>query len=103
MRKIIFILLIFGFNIQLFAQEIALAEIELVQNYKYLTANTSNMLAKPVKKLEASVLDYKIENSNHEYEKGEIYNVTFKIPEGSIIAAFNNEGKILNILMLDYH
>ncbi|MFD0988834.1 nicotinate-nucleotide adenylyltransferase [Mariniflexile jejuense] len=96
MKKFVFILLVFGINTQIIAQEIALAEVELVSNYNYLTASTTDMLAKPVKKLEASVLDYKMEKSSAEYDKGEIYSITFKIPEGSIVADFNNEGKIIS-------
>lgn len=96
MKKLVFILLILAINSQIFAQEIALEEVELVSNYNYLTASTTDMLSKPVKKLEASVLNYKMVNSNAEYDKGEIYSINFKIPEGIIVADFNNEGKIIS-------
>jgi len=97
MKKLMLGLLVIGFAIQLMhAQEIELPEVNIDVNYKYLEAIDSEEVAESVKMLEKEVAFYDLKESdfyNDEYDK---YNVSFYCPEGSIIAAYNKEGRILN-------
>ncbi|MFB9056451.1 nicotinate-nucleotide adenylyltransferase [Mariniflexile ostreae] len=96
MKNLVFGLIVFGFATQGFTQEIALAEVELVANHNYLNVINTESVALPVKKLENEVLKYNIKDSGFEYERGETYQVTFSLPEGKIIAAYNDEGTLLS-------
>jgi hypothetical protein len=98
MKKLVFGLIVCGLTTHMFAQEITLDEIQLFSNHNYFTATNTEQVALPVKKLEDQVLDYKADKSDFKYDKGEIYNVTFSIPEGKIIAAYNDEGKLVSTI-----
>ena len=82
----------------MFSQEITLDEIQLFSNHNYFTATNTEQLALPVKKLEDQVVDYKADKTDFKYDKGEIYNVTFSIPEGNIIAAYNDQGLLVSTI-----
>ena len=98
MKKIAFGLIVLGLTTHMFSQEITLDEIQLFSNHNYFTASNTEQLALPVKKLEDKVVDYKAEKSDYKYSKGEIYNVTFSIPEGKIVAAYDDDGKLISTI-----
>ncbi|HEY5689632.1 MAG TPA: nicotinate-nucleotide adenylyltransferase [Yeosuana sp.] len=95
MKKLLLGLFIFGLTTQINAQTIELSEVELSVNYKYLNATNSKEIAVPVKKLVNEVLAFNESNTDVYIDDNGEYSVSFYIPEGEIIAAFNNEGKIL--------
>ena len=95
MKKILFGLFIFGLTTQMYAQEIALAEVEVVANYNYLNATNVEMIALPVRNLEAKVLEFNVEKDGLEYENGVSYNVYFSNNDGKIIVAYDTTGKIV--------
>lgn len=95
MKKLLLGLFIFGLTTQINAQAIELPEVELSVNYKYLNATNSEEIAVPVKKLVNEVLAFNEDNTDVYIDDNGEYSVSFYIPEGEIIAAFNNDGKIL--------
>ncbi|WP_166964050.1 nicotinate-nucleotide adenylyltransferase [Yeosuana marina] len=95
MKKILLGLFLFGLTTQINAQTIELSEVELSVNYKYLNATQSEEAAVPVKKLVDKLLACNEDNTDVFVDDNGEYCVSFYIPEGRIVAAFNNEGKIL--------
>ena len=99
MKKLLIGLLALGLTTQfMFAQEIELAEVRLDVNYKYLDAIESQDVAVPVKILEKKVAFYDVKNSEVYSEEFDKFNVTFSIPEGQIVAAYDKDGKILRTI-----
>ena len=99
MKKLIFSLLVFGFATQLmFSQEIELPDVYLNVNYKYLNAIDSEDVPIVVKKLEEEVAFYDVKESPFYDEDYESYRVSFFIPEGKIVAAYNENGEILRTI-----
>lgn len=95
MRKIFFGLVIFGLTTQMYAQEIALAEVEVVSNYEYASATNAELIALPVKNLQMKVLEFRDEKGTLEYDEGVSYNVYFNNNDGKIIVAYDTDGKIV--------
>ena len=82
------------------AQTIELPETIISLNYKYLESQESNTTPQHIKDLEAEVLNY-----NHKEELSELYDdeydtysVSFHVPKGKIIAAYDNNGKIIRTI-----
>ena len=92
-------LFIFGLTTQMYSQTIELEDAVISINYKYLNAIDSIPSIKVVKKLEEKVLNYKNDNLTDLYEdEHDIYNVSFYIPEGKIVAAYDKNGKIIRTI-----
>jgi len=104
MKNLIIVLIIIGLTTTGFAQdksnvfEVALEEAEVFDiNYNYLNAIGYGDAAVPVKLLAQKAASFDLEYSNcleADYEKQEYY-VQFKIPQGEILAVYNNEGEII--------
>ena len=100
MKKLIISLFVIGLAIQTFGQTDSdterLPDVEIVAvNYKYLKDIGSKNAAEPVKYLERKAAAFDLINSdiyNDEYEE---YSVSFYIPEGTILAAYNRDGEII--------
>lgn len=100
MKKILFGLLAFGLTTQAFSQIIPTVELSEVTvyatNYKYLNdINTGELASIPVKLLQEKVATYDIKSSEYYQDDYDLYNITFFIPEGKILAAYDGEGKLL--------
>ena len=100
MKKILFGLLAFGLTTQAFSQIIPTVELSEVTvyatNYKYLNdINTGELASIPVKLLQQKVATYDIKSSEFYQDDYDLYNITFFIPEGKILAAYDGEGKLL--------
>ncbi|MGB5499805.1 MAG: nicotinate-nucleotide adenylyltransferase, partial [Maribacter sp.] len=67
-------------------------------NYKYLNATDSKEVAIPVKMLERKAAAYNVENSEFYSDDYDFYTVSFIIPEGKIVAAYNPEGEIIRTI-----
>ncbi|WP_298553671.1 nicotinate-nucleotide adenylyltransferase [uncultured Algibacter sp.] len=99
MKKIVLGLLVFGLTIQVSAQTVELPETLISVNYKYLDATDLDDVPERVKKLEKEVLNYNnIEQSKLYDDVHDTYSVSFYVPEGKIIAAYDTNGKILRTI-----
>ena len=86
---------IFGFTALAFAQ-IPLPEVKVVSfNYRYLNSVDNKELAMPVKRLEMEAAAFDLKNSEYYEDVYENYFVSFYIPEGSILAVYDKDGKLL--------
>ncbi len=100
MRKILLGLLIFGLANPVFSQITKPEELSEVTvhatNYKYLTdVNSEEVTSVPVKKLEEMVANYDLKNSDLYQDEYDEYVISFYIPEGKILAAYDKDGKLL--------
>jgi len=99
MKKIVLGLFIFGLTIQVSSQTVELPETLITVNYKYLDAVDIDNVSERVKKLEAEVLNYKNVDQSKLYEdEQDIYSVSFYVPEGKIVAAYDANGKIIRTI-----
>jgi hypothetical protein len=108
MRKVMLGLLIFGLTIQFglttqsFAQVIdeqVLPEIEVhAMNYKYLSSVNNAEAPVPVKLLERKAADYDIKGADFYWDEYDYYSVSFFIPEGKIVAAYDKDGKLVRTI-----
>lgn len=98
--KTLFLGLIFiGFTYQINAQAVELPETLISVNYKYLEAIDVSHIPNRVKKLEEEVLNYKnIDQSKLYDDEHDTYTVSFYIPEGKIVAAYDAQGKIIRTI-----
>ena len=104
MKNLIIVLIIAGLTTIGFAQnsanefEIALDEVEVLgMNYEYLNAVGYRDAAEPVKLLTQKAASFDLTYSTclkADYENQEYY-VQFKIPEGEILAIYDNKGEII--------
>lgn len=102
MKNLILILFLFGLLSPLYAQITEpeeLKEVELVAvNYKYLDAVTNEEVAVPVKKMSEHVAKYDIKSSDIYHDNYDTYEVSFFIPEGTVLAAYDKDGKLLRTI-----
>ncbi|WP_298535740.1 nicotinate-nucleotide adenylyltransferase [uncultured Algibacter sp.] len=82
------------------AQTVELPQTIISLNYKYIDNHETNNTPIYVKKLESEVLNY-----NHKDEISELYDdeydtysVSFHIPKGKIVAAYDKNGKIIRTI-----
>lgn len=99
MKKSLIILFLFGIVSPVLAQVTSpeeLKEVELVAvNYKYLDQVTQGEVAVPVKLLQEKVARFDLTNSEYYQDDYDYYEVTFYIPEGTILAAYDKTGRLL--------
>ena len=96
MKKLLLGLLVFGFTTQfMFSQIIELPDVHLDVNYKYLNAIDSEDVEVAVKMLEEEVAFYDVKESPFYDDNIDTYRVSFFIPKGKIVAAYDEDGKIL--------
>ncbi|ULC57974.1 nicotinate-nucleotide adenylyltransferase [Flaviramulus sp. BrNp1-15] len=102
MKKLILGLLIFGLTTQVYSQNIETEELEetvISINYKYLNAVDSLSTPIAVKRLEEKVINYDSSELAELYvDKNDTYSVSFYIPEGKIVAAYDIDGKIVRTI-----
>ena len=99
MKNLILYLTLIGFTCPLFAQITHLPEIEITAvNYKYLNAVDSEDLALDIKLLQEKVAFYDIKNSDLYSDEYDTYKVDFFIPDGTILAAYDKNGKLLRTI-----
>lgn len=99
MKKLLLMLFLLGIINPLFSQITEpeeLKEVELVAvNYKYLDATTNDEVAVPVKLLQEKVAKYDIRTSDIYQDDYDLYEVNFFIPQGTVLAAYDKDGKLL--------
>lgn len=100
MKKLKFILLpamlIAGLATRSSAQ-INLAEVKITAStYKYLNAADNKEMAQPVRMLEAAAAAYDVKKSDYYVDEYGVYNISFYIPNGQILAAYDKDGKLMH-------
>lgn len=100
MKKIVLGLLALGLTTQAFSQIVKTEQLSEVTvyatNYKYLNdVNTMEVASVPVQLLERKVASYNVKDSDFYQDDYDLYNITFFIPEGKILAAYDKDGKLL--------
>lgn len=102
MKKFIIGLIAIGLTSQVFAQIPKVEQLSEVVvtavNYKYLNATDSKEVAIPVKMLERKVAAYDIQDADFYSDEFDFYTVSFIIPQGKIVAAYNGEGEIMRTI-----
>jgi len=99
MKKIIFALFAFGIAIPSFAQVITLPEVEVsARNYKYLDDVKSTEAGQTVQMLERYATAYDVRNSEYYEDEYDNYYISFFIPKGKILAAYDKDGNIVRTI-----
>ncbi len=101
MRKLFLVVFLFGLTSPMIAQDpVLLSEVFIsVKNYKYLDAVDNSEAAVPVKELERQVAIFNAENEDDLYvDNFATYNVSFYIPDGKIVAMYDDEGKVIKTI-----
>jgi hypothetical protein len=103
MKKLVFGLLAMGMAMPVFSQVIKTEELSEVTvtatNYKYLN-NVANEepAAIPVELLERKAAAFDPRSSEYYQDDFDLYNISFFIPEGKVLAAYDSNGKILRTI-----
>jgi hypothetical protein len=95
---LIIALLNIAFNLPSFAQEVqTLPEVLVTSsvNYKYLNATGDANAAQPVKMLQKMAATYNVKNSEFYEDDYDNYFISFYIPQGEILAVYDQNGKII--------
>ncbi|NOQ92642.1 MAG: nicotinate-nucleotide adenylyltransferase [Flavobacteriaceae bacterium] len=103
MKKLMLWLLVFGLTTQFYAQVVndgQLPEIEVKAiNYKYLNDVNSSDVDLNVKSLELEVANFDPRDRKDLFEdEYSYYKVSFYIPDGMIVAAYDDNGKIIRTI-----
>jgi len=102
MKKLFIGLLVLGLTTQSFAQVINDGQLPEVTvhavNYKYLNSVDSDDLDPDVKKLEREAATFDYRNSEMYNDDYGTYSISFHIPNGQIVAAYDNDGKIVKTI-----
>ncbi|HVU94116.1 MAG TPA: hypothetical protein VHE34_02790 [Puia sp.] len=78
-----------------YGQDTLPAVIVTAANYKYLKIVGGKEVAAPVRKLERMAASYDIRNSEYYEEDYDSYFISFYLPEGVILAAYDKDGRLL--------
>jgi len=102
MKNLIIALFFVGLTTQVFAQDPKtekLSEVIVVAtNYKYLSSVDSHESAIPVNLLQRSAATYNIRDAAFYDDDYDFYTVSFFIPKGKIVAAYDKDGKIIRTI-----
>ena len=102
MKKVLLGLLLLGFASQGICQDpqpIELSEVIVKPvNYRYLDQVDSRLAAVPVKMLERKVASYDVREQDFYQDEYDYYTVSFFIPEGRIVAVYDQQGNVLRTI-----
>lgn len=102
MKNLIIALFIVGLTTQVFAQDLKtekLSEVIVVAvNYKYLSQVGSQESAIPVNLLQRKAATYNIREADFYNDDYDYYTVSFFIPKGRIVAAYDKDGNIIRTI-----
>jgi len=102
MKKFIVGLFVIGLTSQVFSQITKVEELSEVVvtavNYKYLNDLDNKEAAIPVQMLERKAAAYDLREADFYQDDYGIYYVSFFIPEGKLVAAYNGEGEIIRTI-----
>lgn len=97
MKKILIYLLLLGFSIHIYGQtEEKLREVVIrATNYKYLNKVDLARAEIPVALLQEKAAAFNVKDSEYYSDFYDTYEVTFYIPDGYLLAAYDKNGEIL--------
>ncbi|MEL6811342.1 MAG: nicotinate-nucleotide adenylyltransferase [Bacteroidota bacterium] len=95
MKNLFILLFSFGLLVPAMAQEKLSEVVITATKYKYLSATSSDEVAVPVEILQDKVANFYVKDADFYRDDYDLYHVTFYIPEGKILAAYDGEGNIL--------
>lgn len=97
MRKLLLVLMLVGLTNPLMAQDpIMLSEVMIGgTNYKYLNEVDYTEAPMPVRILERKAAEFKAEGHDLFVDEFGTYAVSFFIPEGRVVALYNDKGEII--------
>ena len=100
MKTLIIGLLVLGLTTQAFAQDPEqLPEVVIVvANYKYLNQANQDEASTPVKMLRRKVAEYNVKDQDFYEDDYDTYSVSFFIPQGKIVAAYDMDGNIIRTI-----
>ncbi|WP_242086906.1 nicotinate-nucleotide adenylyltransferase [Aestuariivivens sediminis] len=99
MKKLIFGLIGFSLSLAIYAQNQQLPAVEITAvNYKYLSTVDTEDTDLTVQKLEEQVAMYDLKSSDLYNDVYDTYTVSFYIPNGAILAAYDKNGEILRTI-----
>lgn len=102
MKKLFIGLLIIGLTTQVFSQITKtehLSEVVVVAvNYKYLNQVDNAEAAIPVELLQKKVANFDLKNSEYYQDDYDYYSISFYIPQGKILAAYDKDGNIIRTI-----
>lgn len=100
MKKILIYLLLLGFSIHIYGQtEEKLREVVIrATNYKYLNKVDLASAAIPVALLQEKAAAFNVKDSEYYSDFYDTYEVTFYIPDGYLLAAYDKNGEILRTI-----
>ncbi|MFC4634625.1 nicotinate-nucleotide adenylyltransferase [Dokdonia ponticola] len=99
MKNLIIGLFIFGLTTQVFSQVIELPEVFISPvNYKYLYTVNSEDNDPKVAGLERKVAQFDVTKEDYYDDDYDGYTVSFYIPSGSVVAAYDKDGKLLRTI-----
>ncbi len=99
MKKPILIILLLVLSSQVYSQVTELNEVVITAvNYKYLNAVDSEDTDISVQLLEEKVAMHNLKDSDLYDDDYDTYHITFFIPEGKILAAYDKDGKLIRTI-----
>ncbi|WP_370480099.1 nicotinate-nucleotide adenylyltransferase [Tamlana flava] len=99
MKKLVLSLIIFSLTFGMYSQIEQLSEVIIAPlNYRYLNAVNTEDTDSAVKLLEEKVAMYDLKGSELYDDEYETYTVSFYIPEGIILAAYDKDGKVIRTI-----
>ena len=84
-----------GITINSFSQELLSGVTVVSLNYKYIKSVDDTSAAAPVRMLEHRAASYDVTKSEFYEDDTENYFISFYIPDGKILAMYDNKGKLL--------
>ncbi|THU39526.1 nicotinate-nucleotide adenylyltransferase [Niastella caeni] len=84
-----------GYTIPASTQEVLPEVTVRATNYKYLKSVGGKEVAQPVQVLQRTAAEYDVKKSEYYEDDYESYFVSFFIPEGQILAAYDKNGKLI--------
>ena len=99
MKKSILSLIIFCLTFGMYSQITQLPEVVIIAvNYKYLNAVENEDTDLSVQMLQEHVAMYDLKNSDLYGDEYDTYTVSFYIPDGKILAAYDKNGEIIRTI-----
>jgi len=99
MKKLIFSLIIISLTFEMYSQIKQLPEVLITAvNYKYLNSVDAEDTDLSVQMLQEQVAMYDLKNSDLYYDDYVTYNISFYIPKGKILAAYDRNGKLIRTI-----
>jgi hypothetical protein len=87
---------IIAFNSTSSAQKVLPEVTVTAVNYKYIKSVTDTSAAEPIKMLQRQAAVYDVKNSEFYEDDYDTYFISFFIPQGKILAAYDKDGKLLH-------